>query len=201
MKGPMPYVRSMGSLSGQDGKVPVLPVSNSLANRPGLGGWPCSAGAGFSDLPGEPCESFKVVLEGLPGVEVILVVKDSDRALVTGPDDYPEHGQVMLSLAEGQNLGLCGGVHPIEVDTVEVRQHLFQVLGPVPDALMTMMPVVDDPDMAVTFLVESPADSYEVLRFSAPSAMVIKSESAAELCSPYGEGPAGGSSSLNILGP
>ncbi len=107
----------------------------------------------------------------------------------------------MLSLAEGQNLGLCGGVHPIEVDTVEVRQHLFQVLGPVPDALMTMMPVVDDPDMAVTFLMESPADSYEVLGFSAPSAMVIKSESAAELCSSYGEGPAGGSSSLNILGP
>ncbi len=73
-------------------------------------------------------------------------------------------------------------------------------MGPVLYALMTMMPVVDNPDMPVTFLVERLADSYEVSRFSAPSAMVIESESAAELCSPHGEGPAGVRSSQNVLG-
>ena len=128
------------------------------------------------------------------------MVKDSDRPLITGFDDCSKHGEVMLSLAERENLGFCCVVHTVEVDAVQVRHHLFQVLGPVPDTVMTMMPVVDDSDMAVTLLVECPAYCYEVSRVPAPSAVVVEAKFAAQLCSSYGEGSAGSSSSQNIVG-
>ena len=117
--------RERGALGGKDVKAPVLPVdegiSKSLGNGASLRGWPWAAGTRFDDLSGEPRESFKVILQGLSGVEMGLVVKNSDRTLITGADDCSKHGKVMLSLADGENLGFCGCIHAIEVDAVEVR--------------------------------------------------------------------------------
>ena len=117
--------RERGALGGKDVRASVLPVdegiSNSLGNGAGLRGWLWAAGTRFDDLSGEPRKSFKVILQGLSGVEMGLVVKNSDRTLITGADDCSKHGKVMLSLADGENLGFCGCVHAIEVDAVEVR--------------------------------------------------------------------------------
>ena len=125
MKWCLPYARSVGALDGKDGRAQILPVdegiSKLLGNGAGLRGWPWAAGTRFDDFSGEPRKSFKVILQGLSGVEMGLVVKNSDRALITGADDCSKHGKVMLSLADGENLGFCGCVHAIEVDAVEVR--------------------------------------------------------------------------------
>ncbi len=128
------------------------------------------------------------------------MVEDSDGAAVATRDGGPEHGEVVLALAESENLGLCSSVHAVEIETMQVGLHLSENVGPVGDVSVTMVPVVDDPDVTVSRLVKQAADRHEVGRFSTPSAVIVESKLATQFRGLLDKGPYGGSSSGDIFG-
>lgn len=128
------------------------------------------------------------------------MIKDPDGTAVATRDDGSEHGEIVLTLTEGENLGLCSGVHAVEVETVQVGLHLSENFGPIGDVSMTMVPVVDDPDVMVSRLAKQAADRHQIGRFSTPSAVIVEPELAAQFRGLLGKGPYGGSSSGDIFG-
>ena len=124
----------------------------------------------------QPVQSGEVVLQNFLGVKVALVINDSDRALIVAVDYSTEHGQFVLSLGEGEDLRLCAGIHSIEVEAMQIRLHHSQDRRPVADVVVSVMPVVDDPDMPVPMSVKSLADGYQVGRFPTPATVVVEAE-------------------------
>jgi hypothetical protein len=80
----------------------------------------------------------------------------------------------MFSFSKLQNLGLCPCIHAIEVEAMKEGQHQVEILLPFLDPSMSVVPIVDDPDVIVSFGPQSLADRQKVFRFPAPTSMVVK---------------------------
>ena len=124
----------------------------------------------------QPLQAGQVVLEDRPGIEVALVINDPARALIATFEHGPAHGQFVSALTESQELWCRTGVHSIEVETMEVALHQFEGGGPVPDVVVSVVPVVDDSNVCVPEFMEGLADGYQVGGFSAPPPVIVETE-------------------------
>jgi hypothetical protein len=102
------------------------------------------------------------------------MIKNADRSLIPALKQNFEHFLFMFSFSESQNLGLCPSVHAIEVEAVEEGFHEIEVILPFLDPVVSVVPIVDDPDVIVPIGSKGLANGHQVFRFPAPTAMVVK---------------------------
>ena len=166
---------------------PFLPTDsvedpNLIRPRRGLRDW---LRGEFAD---DPVEALEVVEE--PSLSVVAgVVEDPDRASVAALADRLREGHVEITLADDENL-LSGrftiGGHAIEVEEVQVRQHLRERFLQSRQMAVAVVLVVDDADVRHG---EGIAHRYHIFRLPAPAAVVVDGDAAARLRGLLGHGP------------
>ena len=102
------------------------------------------------------------------------MIEDPDRTLISALYQNLEHASFMLPFSEGEDLWLGSRVHAVKVEAVEEGLHEIEVILPFLDPVVSVVPIVDDPDVRVSFGPQSLADHHQVFRFPAPTTMVVE---------------------------
>ena len=102
------------------------------------------------------------------------MIEDPDRTLISALNQNLEHALFMFSFSEGEDLWFGSRVHAVEVEAVEEGFHEIEVILPFLDPVMSVVPIVDDPNLIVPFGPQSLADGDQVFRHPAPTTMVVE---------------------------
>ena len=102
------------------------------------------------------------------------MIENTDRILIPTLYENVEHALFMFPFPDGEDLRLGSRVHAVEVEAVEEGFHEIEVILPFLDPVMSVVPIVDDPDVIVPFGPQGLADGDQVFRHPAPTTMVVK---------------------------
>ena len=102
------------------------------------------------------------------------MIEDPDRTLISALNQNLEHALFMFSFSEGEDFWFGSRVHAVEVEAEEEGLHEIEVILPFLDSVVSVVPIVDDPDVFMPFGPQSLADRHQVFRFPSPTAMVVE---------------------------
>ncbi len=132
---------------------------------------------GTRGLESQGFEAVEVRAEAGFCVEFGSMIQNSNRPAVAAVANDLQHPSLMLSRAQGHNLGVRPIVHSIHVETKQIGDHRFERPFELRDVCMSVVKVVDNTDVfRVMVLPQVPADGDEVAGLASPPAMVVKAQ-------------------------